>query len=417
MLKIKYVKHSKIMKYFIIIILILFLFLINRKKTNIIIYDESTYFTTWATAIYSTRPPSIHLNKNSLRQIVKVSASGEKIRVKFSNILGKDNLEIKKVCIADLISNNEVNVKEMKFLTFKGRNSVVIRGGEEIYSDTIFYPLKALSEVAISIYFGSVPKKLSGHLLPLTYSYIEKGNKINKKIFSRDNRARHWYFISAIEVSSESPKKTIVCFGDSITDGVSGTGDARNNYPDILSERLHKNKETSDIAVINKGIDGNRLTLQGIERYERDVLDIKGVAYIMFLFGVNDINGLNANSDIIISTYKQVIQKAHERNIFIYAGTILPFALYRRKHLWNKNKEKARQEVNSWIRKTKPEDGGFDAFFDYDLLLKDPKNETILKDVYDCGDGIHPSLEGYKKMVDAIKDLKIFTKKPNFKSY
>ena len=124
MLKIKYVKHSKIMKYFIIIILILFLFLINRKKTNIIIYDGSTYFTTWATAIYSIRPPSIHLNKNSLRQIVKVSASGEKIRVKFSNILGKDDLEIKKVSIADLISNNEVNVKEMKFLTFKGRNSV-----------------------------------------------------------------------------------------------------------------------------------------------------------------------------------------------------------------------------------------------------------------------------------------------------
>ena len=70
-----------------------------------------------------------------------------------------------------------------------------------------------------------------------------------------------------------------------------------------------------------------------------------------------------------------------------------------------------RQEANDWIRKTKPENGGFDAFFDFDKLLKDPENEAIMKNEYDCGDGIHPGLEGNKKMVEGIDDLTLFTKK------
>jgi lysophospholipase L1-like esterase len=69
-----------------------------------------------------------------------------------------------------------------------------------------------------------------------------------------------------------------------------------------------------------------------------------------------------------------------------------------------------RNEVNKWIRETKPDEGGFDAFFDFDKELKDPKDETRLDDIYDCGDGIHPSLKGYQKMVDCIKDLSLFAK-------
>jgi hypothetical protein len=36
---------------------------------------------------------------------------------------------------------------------------------------------------------------------------------------------------------------------------------------------------TSDIAVINKGIDGDKLTDKGIKRYAHDVLNIRGVKY------------------------------------------------------------------------------------------------------------------------------------------
>ncbi len=297
----------------------------------------------------------------------------------------------------------------MKLLTFNGRSNIVIKSGEEIYSDTIVYPLKELSEVAISIYFGEVPKKLSGHAYSLTHSYIELGNKVKEKKFSSKNKVDHWYFISAMEISSEFPKKTIVCFGDSITDGVIFRNGTRDNYPDILFYELIQNKETSNLSMANEGINADRLTDQGIIRYDRDVLNVKGVAYVIVLYGVNDLNVIEANSNEIISGYKEIIKKAHERNLLIYGGTIIPFANYSQKYIWNKKKEKVRQEANKWIRTTKPKDGGFDAFIDFDKLLKDPKNETIMYNKYDSQDGIHPSFEGYKKMVEGIMALSLFS--------
>ena len=392
--------------------IIIFTLLILYVAINPIIlkFEESTYFTTWATSIYALKHYNQNLNNNSLRQIIRISASGDKIRLKISNISGESNLEIKMICIADLISKSEIDTKTIKYLKFNGRKNVIIPKGEEIYSDTIMYPLKPISDVAISIYFGSVPKNKSGHYSSRTFSYIDKGNKIENRIFSEKNKKSSWFFIEALEVSSENPKKTVVFFGDSITDGQSRTHDTRNNYPDIFSAKFHEKMKTSEIAVINKGIDGDRLTEKGIKRYAHDVLDIKGVKYIVVLYGVNDLNTLNSTSSQIISAYKSIIKQAHEKNIYIYSGTILPFSEYKCKYLWNKKKEKVRNEVNQWIRKTTPDKGGFDAVFDYDKEMKDPKNGAKLAKIYDCGDGIHPSLRGYQKMVECIKDLSLFAK-------
>ena len=51
----------------------------------------------------------------------------------------------------------------------------------------------------------------------------------------------------------------------------------------------------SDIAIINKGICGDKLTDKGIKRYDHDVLNIRGVKYIFYfplivLYGVNDLS-------------------------------------------------------------------------------------------------------------------------------
>ena len=420
MLKKIYVKFrkSKNKKYIIIFSIILLfsiIFLNLRKDTNNIQnfqnlnnIDESKYFTTWATALQRARPPPFEFEGNSFRQIVRISASGEKLRIKLSNIFGNRNLEIKGVSVANIISNSEIDNNSMKILTFNGKESIIIEKRREIYSDTIIYPLKSLSYLAISIYFGSVPESLSGHHISFTYSYFEKGNTIKSKIFSEKNKIPRWYFISAIEVFSNIPKKVIVCFGDSITDGMSNTDDARFNYPNILLSKLHENKDTSEIAIINEGIVGDEITTDGINRFEHDVLNIKGIKYIILLFGINDIFRWK-NSDEIISVYRKIIEKAHKRNIFIYGGTLIPCTHLKMRHYLEREKE--RQKVNKWIRETSPKNGGFDDYFDFDKALKDPNDEIKIKDEYDCGDGIHPNLEGYKKMVECINDLKLFTKR------
>lgn len=93
-------------------------------------------------------------------------------------------MEIRKVCITDLISKNQIDTKIIKYLRFNGENKVIFPKGGEIYSDTIMYPLKPIPDIAISIYFGSVPKNISRHYYSRTASYIEEGNKIKYRKFS-----------------------------------------------------------------------------------------------------------------------------------------------------------------------------------------------------------------------------------------
>ena len=60
---------------------------------------------------------------------------------------------------------------------------------------------------------------------------------------------------------------------------------------------------------------------EGIKEALLIVLDVPN------MHRVDGIDGLN---------YKEIIRKAHEKNILIYTGTILPFGRYMVKHFWNK---------------------------------------------------------------------------------
>lgn len=405
-----------------IFIFILFFFSINcfndySLKDNF--QEESTFCTTWSSSQYQTRTynyPPIKFTNNSIRQIVHISASGEKVRVKFTNKFGASNLEILSANIADSVSqgSGEIDLNTLTPLTFDGKESVIIPPGADVYSDTFSYNLKALSEVAISTYFGTMPTQLTGHSHSQTCSFLEEGNKINIPKFSRDIRVTHWYVLSAVEVSSIPRKKAVICFGDSITDGHGSTNDIQGRWTDYFSEKLHSNPETAEIGVVNEGIRGQKVTTDGLSRYDDDVLNVKGATYIVVLFGVNDINSLNATFDQVTTAYKKLIKRAHRSNKFIYGATILP---YGRNNPWTEEREKIRQQVNDWIRNTKPEDGGYDSCIDFDKVMKDPNEEKNLLIDYDSGDGIHPNSNGYKNMASAFDDLSLFTREPNFNIY
>lgn len=378
---------------------------------------ESTYSTTWASSQYLTETnnlPPISLSYNSLRQIVHVSVSSPTIRLRFSNRLGESNLEIKSVSIANSVAqgSGEINPLTLTQVTFDRKTSVIIPPYSEIYSDPFYYPLKTQSEVAVSIYFGDMPTKLTSHAGSRTFSFIEEGYKINEIKFTDKFKTAHWYVLSAIEVSSYPTKKAVICYGDSITDGRGSTDDKQNRWTDVFSKKLYFNDKTMNVAVVNAGIGATFVLGEGQERFKRDVIDIKGSTYIIVLYGVNDIIFNNASSIEIINGYKILIETAHKFNKFIYGCTILPFS--KSTSFWSEDKEKVRKEVNEWIRTVGSDKGGFDSYFDMDKVVKDPNDETKLADEYDSGDGLHPSPQGYVKMVEAIDDLNLFTLTPNF---
>ena len=97
----------------------------------------------------------------------------------------------------------------------------------------------------------------------------------------------------------------VVAFGDSITDGSRSTTDANNRWPDVLARRLAARKIA--LGVANGGIGGNRVLSEGaaqagvnaLARFDRDVLDVPGVTYVIVLEGINDIGNARRRRDAV----------------------------------------------------------------------------------------------------------------------
>lgn len=389
----------------------LYQFITRIFKSTVVssLKNKKTYCGSWASAQYVTEAsnmPAIPLAHYTLRQIVHTSIAGDTIRLSFSNACGEKEIEMQSVHIALSLGGSKIDTSTDTVVTFNGSESVTILPGKEIFSDDVSFKLPAITNVAVSIYFASVPEKLTGHPGSRTTSYVQLGNMVSEPRISVISSLEHWYVLSGIDVLSDDTLKSVVCFGDSITDGRGTTTDAQNRWTDFLAARLQNNESTKKISVLNEGIGGTLVSGSGVQRFKNDVLNQRGVSYIVMLYGVNDIVYANAPAASVISVYKKLIAQAHKANVLMYGCTILPFG---KCNDYTEKREAVRKEVNDWIRTTSAADGGFDACIDFDAVMRDPANEQNTLAVYNCGDGLHPSPAGYQKMAEAI-DLSLFTK-------
>lgn len=368
---------------------------------------------TWATSQQlvesSNMPPSPGLSGNTLRQVVRVSIGGNKLRLNFSNEYGTSPVTMNSVHLAESAGSGSIKSGTDKVLSFGGKEAVTIPAGKTVTSDTFDYNLTKMTNMAVTIYFGSTSTALTGHPGSRTTSYILSGNKVDSLSMTSAATTAHWYIVSGIDVFVDDSYKAVVALGDSITDGRGSTTDGNDRWTDDLALRLLGNTATSKVAMLNHGIGGNAVLTGGlgpttITRFDRDVLGQSGVRYLMILDGVNDI-GSSSNTQVatdLINAFKTFISKAHQKDILVYGITILPFGGSQYDSTIH---EQARQTVNNWIRTS----GSFDAVIDLEAAVQDPSNKTKLLSAYDSGDHLHPNSEGYKKIASMI-DLALFTK-------
>jgi lysophospholipase L1-like esterase len=167
------------------------------------------------------------------------------------------------------------------------------------------------------------------------------------------------------------------------------------------------------VAVLNHGIGGNRLLLDGLgpnalARFDHDVVAQTGIRYLMILEGINDIGTLTRDREVppaehdalvrhMTVVYEQMIVRAHAHGIKVIGATILPFMGSGYYHPGQPT-EADRQAVNQWIRTV----GHFDLVLDLDKVTRDPEHPDRLLPAYDSGDHLHPSPAGYAAMANAV---------------
>ncbi len=369
---------------------------------------------TWGCGPQLTEPsnlPPSPLANGTLRQFVHVSLAGKQLRVRFSNAYGTNSVTMNSVHVAlaagaGSAGDGDINPATDRELTFRGTSSVAIPAGESVLSDPFAYDLPPLTNLAITIYFGSISATtINGHPGSRTTSFIQPGNAISAASLPSAAKTAHWYIITGIDVLADAASKAVVILGDSITDGRGSTTDGNTRWPDNLAQRLRTNASTAGVAVINMGIGGNGV-FRGLgpsaqARFDRDVLSQSGVRWLVVFEGVNDMGG-GASARSLTNAYAQFVDKAHARHMRAYGATITPFGgngYYTPAH------EAVRQAVNTWIRTS----GKFDAVIDFDAVVRNPVTLTNLLSAYDTGDGLHLNPAGYQAMAEAI-DLTLFTK-------
>lgn len=366
---------------------------------------------TWATGPQLTEPnnlpPPPGLAGNTLRQNLFTTLDGDRVRLLFSNEWGESPLTFQSVRIASSVRGSQIEAATDTAVRFGGQRCVTIPARETRWSDPLDFGVTALTSVTVSIHLDGAPANVTGHPGSRTTSYILGGDAVSEEVFVGPASTDHWYFVTGIDADAAEPSASIVTLGDSITDGRGSTTNANNRWPDNLARRLKADPATASLSVLNQGIGGNAVLNGGLgptatQRFERDVLEQRGVRWVIVLEGVNDI-GFSADASVadrLIEAYDGLIDSAHERGLLIYGVPILPFggSMYD-----SPAHEEARQAVNEWIRTS----GRFDAVIHLDVAVADPDDPARLLPAYDSGDQLHLSVAGYQAMADAI-DLSLF---------
>ena len=369
-------------------------------------------------------PATPGFHDQTLRQVVRISGGGKKVRIRFTNEFGTAPLDIGSAHVALAGLGGAIQPGSDHVLTFAGKPAGTARTGAPLVSDPVDMPVAALSRLAISIYLPGQVEACSCHGTAMEPAYLISGDHAADAALSGATVLQTRALISAVDVAAAGAPRTIVAFGDSITDGVGSTPGTDHRWPDRLAERLLKRGGPA-VYVSNEGISGNRILNDGfgaaaLARFDRDVLATPGLAYVIVFEGVNDINmstirpdaagplagfakafpGGPITADDLIAADRQMIARAHERGVKIYGATITPF---QGGGPFNTEGEAMRQTVNSWIRTS----GAFDAVLDFDAAIRDPSKPSQIKDGYHMGDHLHGSDAGYQVMANSI-DLNLF---------
>lgn len=366
-------------------------------------------------------PVGQEINYQTLRQVVRISAGGKRMRVRFSNETGQFPLVIGSAHAAKPgTTPGSIDPASDHALTFGGAGGVTVAPGAAVLSDPADMDLAPLSTLAISLFVPRWTGPAVVHFDAVATTFMADGDATAAASLPSPKVATSRYFLDEVDVDAADQAETLVTLGDSITDGYHSQMDANHRWPDRLAERLAARPNAAPVGVVNAGVSGNRILHDhpeelfgpsALARLDRDVLSVPGLHWVVLMEGINDIGHSSSASlpeqavsaEQIIAGMKQVVTRVHDRGAKIYGATLTPFEDTVFHGYYSPEGEAKREAVNSWIRTG----GAFDAVIDFDAAVRDPAHPNHIRADFDAGDHLHPNDAGYRAMGDAV-DLKLF---------
>ncbi len=336
--------------------------------------ENGRWVGTWSASPQAAASP-VQLNGQTLRQIVRTSVGGERVRVRFSNAYGTER------------RGHRLSARRGQ--RRRGGDSRAIRSNAQVQWIAHHYHPRGSARgqrrrdarragarrsrgQSLSpgeCFRGNPARSRPADELPLD------ARRLHGRDHVRGDATQSFYFLTAVEVRASEHARAIVTIGDSVTDGFASTPDMNQRWPNLLADRLQSRHRTSDVSVLNAGVSGNRILhdLVGtgaLARFDRDVLAQTGARYLIVLQGNADIlipdligaPAQNVTAEQIIQGHRQIINRARAMGLRVYGGTLNPVEGYPFPGFWTPAMEAKRQAVNHWIRTS----NAYDAVIEFD---------------------------------------------------
>jgi len=365
----------------------------------------------------------------SFRLIVRPDIWGAETRIRLSNVFGTRPVTFDGVFVGVQSSGSAVLKETNRAVTFGRQSAVTIPAGGSAWSDLVSLPFvrsdtAAMLEgrkMAVSFHVAGESGPMTWHAKALTTSYLTPPGGGSKGMEEREDAfpaaTTSWYFLDAVDMRVPRITRVVVAFGDSITDGTASTLNGDDRWPDVLSRRLHM-AQGRDVAVVNAGIGGNRVTgppeytpqkpfsggPSAAQRLDRDVLSLSNVSAVIWLEGINDLNSnAGATVEAVRTAMRDIVSRMRAKKVRVFGAT-LTSALGSTGGSGSAETDQKRRAVNDFIRTS----GIFDGVFDFDAATVDLSSGALRAEfvpnstVGGAGDRLHPNRLGYAAMAQSV---------------
>jgi lysophospholipase L1-like esterase len=388
-----------------------------RTRPNPGACDKPSWVAAWALPVSGT---SDGFSDQTLRVVLAPNFGGDQVRVRLSNAFGDRPVTFAKAAVGLVDTGAALRAGSSKPLTFGGVPSVTVPAGTSVLSDPVTLPVMAFKDVAVSVYAAHPTGPATGHT-PLpggatqARSYVTTGDQVESEdgaaFGSPSDGSR---FVTAIDVFAPNDG-VLAIFGDSITEGATW---ATEPYSTVLARRLHEAQADGGprLSVVNVGISGNQLWADGsndiggpraVHRLDRDVLAQSGLAGVVMMVGINDLNvftstvgGGAPTVEDYADAYTGIADRVSATRAELFLSPLTPAGDLTRPNLSSTTPEQIerRHAVNRWIRTSVL----YDWRIDFEEAIKSPLEPNWIDTPYNAGDNLHPNTAGHQRMADSI---------------
>ncbi|SHL19170.1 Lysophospholipase L1 [Pseudonocardia thermophila] len=362
---------------------------------------------TWVRAWQaSVQPGGAELSGATLRMVVHPQVTGDEVRVRLSNRFGAGPLVIGNVAAGRSDGSAGVLPGSTRDVPFGGARGVTIPPGGEVTSDPVPLDVTAGRPVAVSLHVVGAPGVVATHPVALQTSYVVPGRDVTAAptVAALAEETGSWFVLTGLDVWTARPVSAVVAVGDSITDGVGAPVGAEQRWPDALAGRLSGAGGSTEMAVLNAGLAGNRLLAPDpaadvdspLARFADDVAAAAGVTDVVLNIGTNDLAAGRSAAEVIAGL-QAFADRARAAGKRVLLSTITPSTTGPH---GTRAAIAAREEINEWVRTEGLAHA--DGIVDFAAAVADPADPRRLAPTYDAGDGLHLSAAGYRAMAAAL---------------